>query len=100
MSIQLHPLFDKHFPVEAAFFRYVENDGWAQHVSYDLAGGEYDLGVDDLLRVLEQDQVTPVPRDLIESVREIFTDPEKWTIEEIARANRVLDRVAAFGDPS
>lgn len=100
MSIRLHPLFDKHFPVEAAFLRYVDNGGWAQHASYDMAGGEYDLGVDDLLRVLEQDQITPVPRDLIESVREIFTDPEKWTIEEIARANRVLDKVAALGETS
>lgn len=63
-----------------------------------MVSGEYGGGVDDLLDMFERLQVTPVPHDVIENARKVLTDPEEWGPNEIARVNRVLDKVAALGE--
>ncbi|MBX8995078.1 hypothetical protein HCH15_02615 [Corynebacterium testudinoris] len=56
--------------------------------------------MEDLLGMFDQEQVTPVPHDVIENARKVLTDPEEWYDDEIAKANRVLDKVAALGEPT
>lgn len=87
-------------PAEAALLRYADNATWAYMASSAMRHGEYDIGVDDLLDMFEKEQVTPVPHDVIENARQVLTDPEMFSDYDIARANRVLDKVAALGKPS
>ncbi|MBX8995079.1 hypothetical protein HCH15_02620 [Corynebacterium testudinoris] len=91
---------DRYFAAEAALLRYADNATWAYMASSAMRHGEYEVGVEDLLGMFDQEQVTPVPQAVIENVRKVLTDPGEWTDEEIARANRVLDKVAALGKPS
>lgn len=97
-DVKLHRLIDEACPAEAALLRYSDAPGWAYSVSFSMVSGEYGDGVDDMLNMLDLRQVTPVPRDVVEAVRKLLTDPEEWYDDEIAKANRVLDKVAALGE--
>ncbi|GAB3707612.1 hypothetical protein [Corynebacterium nasicanis] len=99
-DIGLHDLADDEVPVEAAMLRYSDDPAWAYSVSGSMCGGEYDDGRDDLLDLFDLRQVTPVPDDVVEAVRTLFTDPEMWSDVEIEKANRVLDKVKALGNPA
>ncbi|AKK09722.1 hypothetical protein HCH15_08780 [Corynebacterium testudinoris] len=96
-DVHLHSWTFKSFPAEAALLSYSDDPDWAYSVSFSMVGGEYEDGVDEMLDLLDLRQVTPVPRDVVEAVRKLFTDPEEWSDEEIEKANRVLDKVAALG---
>lgn len=98
MTNELHPDVYKYSAPEAALLEYADDPDWAFMASMDMVCGEYVNGVDDLLDMFERLQVTPVPHDVIENARKVLTDPEEWGPNEIARVNRVLDKVAALGE--
>ena len=98
MTNELDPDVYKDAAAEAALLEYADDPDWAFSASMDMVCGEYGGGVDDLLAMFDRVQVTPVPHDVIENARKVLTDPEEWGPNEIARVNRVLDKVAALGE--
>ena len=98
MANELHPDVYRNAAAEAALLEYADDPDWAFSASMDMVCGEYVNGVEDLLDMFDRLQVTPVPHDVIENARKVLTNPEEWYEVEIAKANRVLDKVAALGE--
>ncbi|AKK09514.1 hypothetical protein HCH15_10965 [Corynebacterium testudinoris] len=98
MNNELLPGIDRYAAAEAALLRHADDADWAYRASISMGYGEYRNGVEDLLDMFDRKQVTPVPHDVIENARKVLTNPDEWCDDEIAKANRVLDKVAALGE--